>query len=345
MRAALVRHQPRHRRNHPGPAWLDGRAAGCRAVLRAGEQPGRGRGRDQQGRWRIPGRPRRNLRAAGQLHWRGPDGAGRVRCQRSCCGSSPPGVGGLLMAAAEGPLFGVSSILEQLFLWSVAGNLVGAVTSPAMTAVTQDMQARHPLVALSPEVAAEAVAKHMLSAASGAAEAARGGIDGGRFATLARLATVRLSPEVLAQAVEHHLLGQGTAASEAELSGITKQWFDVLLSMAKVRLDPATLAQAVVRGIEGEGPAFAEANQQGISAGQFATLRAIAQLRIDPGTLAQLVTHNLDPEGRAEAEAHLQGMAAVDFRELLQLATVRLAPDVLAQAVTHNLAPAARSQA
>lgn len=240
---------------------------------------------------------------------------------------------------------GVSSILEQLFLWSVAGNLVGAITSPAMTAVTQDMQARHPLVALSPEVAAQAVAKHMISSASGAAEAARGGIDGGRWATLERLATVRLSPEVLAQAVEHHLLGQGTAASEAELQGIDKQWFDVLLSMAKVRLDPATLAQAVERGIEGEGAAFAEAEQQGISQEQFATLRAIAQLRIDPGTLAQLVTHNLDPEGRAEAEARLQGMASVDFRELLQLATVRLAPDVLAQAVTHNLAPGGASEA
>lgn len=248
------------------------------------------------------------------------------------------------MALGEGPLFGASAILEQLFLWNAAGEIVGALMGPAMTAVTQDMNAKHPLVALSPEVAAEAVAKHMLSSAAGAQEAARSGIDGGRFATLERLAQVRITPDVLAQAVERHLLGDGQAASEAEFQGIDKQWFDLLLAMAKVRLDPNTLAQAVERGIMPEGAAATEADQQGIDAAQFAVLRSIAQLRIDPGTLATLVAHNLDADGQAASEAKLQGMAAADFRNLVELATVRLPPEQLAQLVEHNLAPAAPSE-
>jgi hypothetical protein len=207
-----------------------------------------------------------------------------------------------------------------------------------MTAIQQDMAARHPEVALTPETAAQAVAKHMLSSASGAAEAAKGGIDGGRWATLERLATVRLDAATLAQAVEHHLLAEGKAQAEAELTGITRQWFDVLLAMAKVRLDPATLAQAVERGLEPEGAAEAEAHLQGYDAGQFAVLRSLAQLRVQPADLAQAVTHNLAAEGQAEAEARLQGMHTADFRTLLALQTVRLPPETLAQLVEHNLA-------
>lgn len=239
--------------------------------------------------------------------------------------------------APQGGLFGAGGILEQLFLWNVAGQLVGTLMGPAMTAITQDMNAKHPELALTPEVAAEAVAKHMLSAAAGAQEAARGGLDSGRWATLARLAEVRLSPDVLAQAVERHMLGEGAAAQEAQFQGITKQWFDVLLAMAKVHLQPDILAQAVERGIMGEGAAAGEAHLQGLDAGQFAVLRSIAQLRIDPGTLAQAVTHNLLGEGPAAAEAKLQGMAPADFRALLALQTVRLAPATLAEAVQHNL--------
>ena len=249
------------------------------------------------------------------------------------------------MAAAGGPLFGAGAILEQLFLWNVAGTLVGALTSPAMTAIQQDMNARHPELALSPEVAAQAVARHMLSEAGGAAEAAKGGLDGGRWATLARLAQVRLAPDVLAQAVEHHLLNAGKAAAQAELQGIDAEWFGVLLAMATVRLQPELLAQAAQRGIMGEGPAAEQAHLQGISAEQFGVLRELAQLRIDPATLAQAVTHHLAGEAGAQAEAKLQGMAAGDFRTLLALQTVRLAPDLLAQAVAHNLAPAAEAQA
>lgn len=239
--------------------------------------------------------------------------------------------------APQGGLFGAGGILEQLFLWNVAGQLVGALTSPAMTAIQQDMNAKHPELALTPEVAAEAVAKHMLTAAAGAQEAARGGLDSGRWATLARLAEVRLSPDVLAQAVERHMLGEGAAAAEAQFQGITKQWFDVLLAMAKVHLQPDILAQAVERGIMGEGAAAGEAHLQGLDAGQFAVLRSIAQLRIDPGTLAQAVTHNLLGQGPAASEAKLQGMAPGDFHTLLGLQTVRLSPATLAEAVQHNL--------
>ena len=242
-------------------------------------------------------------------------------------------------------MFGVSSILEQLFLWSVAGNLVGAVTSPAMTAVTQDMQARHPLVALSPEVAAQAVEHHLLGEGTAAPEAELQGITKQWFDVLLSMAKVRLDPATLAQAAERGIEGEAAAFAEATQQGISQGQFATLRAIAQLRIDPGTLAQLVTHNLDPEGRAEAEAKLQGMAPVDFRELLQLATVRLAPDVLAQAVTHNLAAAGPSEAEARQQGISPEQWHVLTELATVRLPPATLAQAAEHNLDPEGRAEA
>lgn len=178
--------------------------------------------------------------------------------------------------AGLGDLFGRNGVLEQLFLWGVASEVVQALGGPAFTALQQDVQAKHPTMALTPEVAAAAVARHLLSEPHGITEAARGGIDAGRFATLVEAARTRLTPDVLAQAVERHLIAENAAQGQAQAQGMQPDSFAVLREMARVRLAPADLATALLRSYMTKDQAEAEARPQGVSAEHLGVLADLA---------------------------------------------------------------------
>src|SRR5712692_9357488 len=103
--------------------------------------------------------------------------------------------------AGIGELFGRNGVLEQLLLWGVANQVIGALGTPAFTAITQDAQAKFPEVALTPQVMAEAAARYLATHADAQAESAKTGINATRFDLLYQMARVRISPADLAEAV------------------------------------------------------------------------------------------------------------------------------------------------
>lgn len=251
-----------------------------------------------------------------------------------------------------GDIFGRNGVLEQLLLWQVMGQVIGAVGMPALTALTQDVNAKHPELALTPEVAAQAVARHILTEAHGQADASKGGVDAGRFATLVKLATARLSPEVLAQAAERHILPGDQAAAQARLQGITGPSWDALRELAKVRLPPADLATAVLRSYMTEGQAEEQARPQGVSAGQLRILADLAGDAPGPDQLVAALLRGIIHEGGkgAGSTSYEQGIAETRLHNkwapvLRKLGEAVLSPQDAAAAVVRNFLPEHQGQA
>jgi hypothetical protein len=253
---------------------------------------------------------------------------------------------------AFGNLFGSNGVLEQLLLWGVANQVVSSLAGPAFTALQQDVNAKHPDLALTPELAAQAVARHLLTDVHGQAEAARGGIDQGRFATMVEAARTRLTPEVLATAVERHLVPESRAQHEAELQGMDPADLAVMQELAKVRLSPADLAEAQLRSYITAGQAEAEAAPQGITAEQ---LRILADLAGDAPGADQLVMALrrgiIAHHGRGAGEtSYDQGIRETRLHDkwgpvLEALGQAVLSPPDAASAVIRNFMNAAEGQA
>lgn len=175
-----------------------------------------------------------------------------------------------------GDLFGHNGVLEQLLLWGVASEVIQALGGPALTTLQQDISERHPTLALTPAVAAAAVARHLLDERNGITEAAKGGIDAGRFATLVEVARTRLTPDVLAEAVERHLMAESVGQEQAQLQGMQPEAFTTLRDLARVRLAPADLATALLRSYLTRAQAEEQAAPQGVSAEQLGIMADLA---------------------------------------------------------------------
>ena len=234
-------------------------------------------------------------------------------------------------------LFGASGVLEQLFLWSAASEVVSAMTGPAMTALQQDMSARHPLASLAPDAAAQAVARTLLADGKGRAEAALQGIDSARFELMVALARQRLDPPTLANAATRGILTTREAEKAAALTGLDAASLRVLLELQQPRLAPPDLAMAVDRGIVAEGQALAEAKLQGIDGHWFTVLRELQQPRLAPADLAMAVDRGIVAEGQAAPQAALQGIDGHWFTVLRELQQPRIAPADLASAVDRGI--------
>jgi hypothetical protein len=247
-------------------------------------------------------------------------------------------------------LFGASGVLEQLFLWNAASEVVNAMAGPAMTAITQDENARHPLASLAPDAAAQAVARSMLADGKGRSEAALQGIDSARFELLVTLARQRLDAATLANAATRGIITVGDAEKGAALVGLDKTSLRVLLALQQPRIAPPDLAALVDRGIVAEAQAAAEAYLQGIDAHWFAALRAMQQPRLAPSDLAAAVTRGMVGGQAAEGQAAIQGIDRQWFDVLLALQQPRVAPSDLAALVDrgivteHQAAPQAALQ-
>lgn len=236
-----------------------------------------------------------------------------------------------------GQLFGKNGILEQILLFGIVGEVLQTMGAPALNALQQDIQQAHPLIALPADTAAQAVARQWMSQGSGRTEAAKNGIDHGRFDTLVRLSQARLDPATLAQAVVRGIAPEGAAQTEAGHQGLGAADFHNLLQLAPLRIAPQALAEAVERTFTSEGHAVAQAHLQGMSAADFAIIRDLAKLHLPPEVLAQAVERTFMGEGQAAHEAALQGLTGNWFTILRDLAKVHLPPVTLAEAVERTM--------
>jgi hypothetical protein len=248
--------------------------------------------------------------------------------------------------AGLGDLFGANAAIEQLFLWNVAGQVITALASPAFIALTQDMQARNPELALNPELIATAVAHHLVSDAFGRTEAAKTGINPTRFEILRELATVRLSPAELAEAVLRSYMTAGDAQAQATPQGIDAGQLRVLTDLAGDAPGAQQLAEALRRGIiarHGRGP-DSTSYDQGIAETRLHNkwgdmLAALSAVLLSPADSAEAVIRNFMSHAEALAIAEKQGVSPADFATMIHLAGDAPGPQQLAEALRRGAIP------
>jgi len=237
-------------------------------------------------------------------------------------------------------LFGKNSVIEQLVLWGLLNQVVSATSGPALTALQQDLAAKHPNVALGAETAAEAAGRGIWAEGRAAKEAELSGIDGQRFALLADLHKVRLTPGDLATAVLRNYLDQGQADAEAKPQGYTPEMMRTLTELAGDALGPLQLAEAARRHIipeHGKG-AGSTSFEQGIAEGRLhdkwgpVLLALMAQLLSPPDAAAAVVRNFASSEQMRKVAAE-QGIDAATFDIMVHLAGDAPGPQQLAEAL------------
>lgn len=248
--------------------------------------------------------------------------------------------------AGIGELFGRNGVLEQLLLWGVANQLIGALATPAFTAITQDAQAKFPEVALTPQVMAQAGARYLVGKAEAEAEAAKTGINPDRFSLLAELAKVRISPADLAEAVLRSYVSLADAEAEAKPQGITAQQLKILRDLAGDAPGPDQLAIALRRGIITKAGAGAASTSfdQGIAETRLHNkwgpiVEALSAAVLSPADAAQAVVRGFLHNRAGEQIAALSGVTAADFATMVQLAADAPSPGQLAEALRRQVIP------
>lgn len=241
-------------------------------------------------------------------------------------------------------LFGASGVIEQLFIWNVVGQVVSALATPAFTALTQDMQAAHPELVLSPEIIAQAAARTLVSDATARAEAAKSGIAPNRYEILRELAQIRLSPADLAEAVLRSYMTPAEAEAEAKPQGWDAGRLAILTDLAGDAPGPQQLAEALRRGIitrTGHGPG-STSYDQGITETRLhnkwgPVLERLSEQLLTPADAASAVVRNFKSLGEAEKIAAEQGVSVADFITLIHLAGDAPGPQQLAEALRRGV--------
>ena len=243
-------------------------------------------------------------------------------------------------------LFGSDGVVKQLFVWGLLERVIESEFGPLFVALLQDTSAAHPLVALPADLAAEAVAHNLLTHAHGQAEAAKSGIDAGRFATMVDRAKVRIPPADLAEAVLRSYMTTAAAEAEAKPQGVSAAQLAILKDLAGDAPGPDQLAAALRRKIipkAGRGPASVSFDQ-GIAETRLHdkwghVLEALSKALLSPPDAASAAVRHFLSHHDAEAAAALSGVDAATFATLVHLAGDAPGPQQLAEALRRGAIP------
>lgn len=248
--------------------------------------------------------------------------------------------------AGLGDLFGRHGVIEQLVLWGMLQQILGAAEAPFLTTLQQDTQHAHPSLALPATFAADAAVRGLLGEQAARDEAARGGIDAARFAVMLDRARVRLSPGDVAEAVLRSYMTEGEAEAEVRPQGVTPGRLAILRDLAGDAIGPQDAARALLRGFipEGGRGAASVSYEQAIAESRLhnkwgPVLRELARLLNSPEQLAEGVIRNFIGRAEAGTEAARQGVSAAVFDLLVHLAGDAPGPEQLAVALRRGLVP------
>lgn len=244
-------------------------------------------------------------------------------------------------------LFGRNGVLEQLVLWNLAGQTIGAALNPALTLLQQDVSAKHPVQVIDPATLADLAARGIVTVGHAQGEAARSGIAPARFGQLLDLHTVRLSPADLAEAVLRSYMSLAEAEAIAKPQGYTPGMLTVLSDLAGDAPGAQQLAEALRRGIipkEGRGPGSVSF-VQGIAESRLhnkwaEVLDRLSVALLSPADVASAVVRNFMAKAEAVKIAEQNGLPAADLDVLIHLSGDAPGPQQLAEALRRGLIPA-----
>jgi hypothetical protein len=239
-----------------------------------------------------------------------------------------------------GDLIGSGGFIEQMLLWGVVNQVVSSLAAPALLVLQQDIAADHPEMVTDPATLAELVAREMITAAAARTEAARSGLNAGRFDLLAELAAIRLAPADLATAVLRSYLTAAQAQAQATPQGVTPDMFSVMVNLQGDAPGPQQMAEALRRGIvEATGTGAASTSfAQGIAESRLHNkwapmIEALSVQLLSAADAADAVVRNFMSAADGARIAAQQGVTAADFTTLTHLAGDSPGPQQLAEAL------------
>lgn len=154
-----------------------------------------------------------------------------------------------------GELFGKGSAAEQLFVWGVVQQVIGALIGPGISELAQQMNDLTPVEQLSPAELAAAVIRGFEDANGAADSARRAGLENGKFDTLKLLAMSGPSVADLAAAARLGLVSEGaTGPTETTLNqgiaeaGLNPKWTDLVRQLSLSRPTPQAILNAYLEG-------------------------------------------------------------------------------------------------
>jgi len=220
--------------------------------------------------------------------------------------------------SALGDLLGSGSVAEQLLVWGLMNQAIGAAAAPYFSQLQQDVSARTPVEPLSPGDLADAVVRNYMTLADATAEAAKSGIDAARFATMVPLHADAPGPQQLAVALLRGLISEtGTGADSASFEqGIREgrladKWAPMIKALSEAILSPPDAASAVVRNFLTPAQGSDMAAKSGVAASTFDTLIQLSGDAPGPQQLAEALRRGaIQADGiGAESTSFAQGIA------------------------------------
>lgn len=158
--------------------------------------------------------------------------------------------------AGLGDFFGKGSIGEQLLLWGILNQVIGAAISPGIVEIQSTVNELAPLVPLSPAELAALVARGFAAESENEGDAKKSGIDSARFRDLVKLARSTPGSGELVAALQRGIIARGSAdggdiSFDGGLadSGLDQAWIDVI---AKLAVQIPTVAEVMNAWLEGQ---------------------------------------------------------------------------------------------
>ncbi len=196
--------------------------------------------------------------------------------------------------SALGDLLGSGGVVEQLVVWGVMNQALGAALAPYLNSLSQDVNTLNPVVPMSPGDLADAVVRSYLSLEEASAEAAKSGLSAAVFGQMVPLHADAPGPQELAVALLRGIIpetgdGPGAVSFDQGIreSRLGDKWAPMIRALAEAVLSPPDAASAVVRNFLDPATGAQIAAQNGVPAGMFETMVQLSGDAPGPQQLAE----------------------------------------------------------
>ena len=201
-----------------------------------------------------------------------------------------------------GALFSADSPIGQMVIYGVLQQVLEATMGPGLAVTTQEINAKNPVIVLSPADLADLVVRNYTDHASATETAKKSGVSPEDFALLVKAAGDAVDTTTLIEGYRRKILGWDTSENgmPSVIDGIREgrladKWAPLIQALGDLPLGVADAVDAVVEGqitmAEGEAIAY----QNGINAANFKILYNTRGNPPGPADLAEMVRRGIIP--------------------------------------------------
>lgn len=147
-----------------------------------------------------------------------------------------------------GGLLGSGSVARQMLVWNVLGNVVAAATGPFTRALADDLNAKTPIVPLTPSELADMVVRGVAGADWATGQAARSGISHENFALMTTNSGEAPALQEMLSLLRRGKIDQSTMEHAIRQSRIRDEWIGTVLQMGLDEPTPTDILQAYLQG-------------------------------------------------------------------------------------------------